>query len=64
MSWDGALYVDTALLFGLRSAPKIFMAIADAAKWIAKEHGVAGLFHYLDDFLIVAPPNSMEGAAQ
>ena len=23
MMWDGALYVDTALPFGLRSAPKI-----------------------------------------
>ena len=32
MIWEGALYIDTALPFGLRSAPKIFTAIADAAE--------------------------------
>ena len=32
ISWKGAVYVDTALLFGLRSAPKLFTAIADAAE--------------------------------
>ena len=64
MLWEGALYVDTALPFGLRSTPKIFTAVADAAEWIAKQQGVAGLFHYLDDFLIVAPPDLDEGAAQ
>ena len=61
MLWDGALYVDAALPFGLRSAPKIFTALADAAEWIAKQQGVAGLLHYLDDFLIVASPASDEG---
>lgn len=29
MQWDGKLYVDTALLFGLRSVPKIITALAD-----------------------------------
>ena len=29
MTWEGALYVDAALPFGLRSAPKIFTSIAD-----------------------------------
>jgi len=28
--WEGTLYVDSALLFGLRSAPKIFTSVADA----------------------------------
>ena len=32
MKWQGKLYVDTTLPFGLRSAPKIFNAIADAAQ--------------------------------
>ena len=32
MMWDGALYIDAALPFGLRSAPKIFTAVADAAQ--------------------------------
>ena len=60
MMWEGALYVDTALPFGLRSAPKIFNAVADAVDWVAKSMGVSNLFHYLDDFLIVAAPNSLE----
>ena len=30
MQWEGKPYIDTALPFGLRSAPKIFNAFADA----------------------------------
>ena len=30
MLWDDQLYVDSTLPFGLRSAPKIFNALADA----------------------------------
>ena len=29
MTWEGALYVDAALPFGLQSAPKIFTSVAD-----------------------------------
>ena len=50
MVWDGALFIDTALPFGLRSAPKIFNAVADTVEWIVKEAGVSMVFHYLDDF--------------
>ena len=32
MVWEGALYIDTVLPFGLRSAPKIFNAVADAVE--------------------------------
>ena len=32
MLWDGGLFLDLTLPFGLRSAPKIFTAIADAAE--------------------------------
>lgn len=53
MRWKGKLYVDMALPFGLRSAPKIFTALADALHWILETHGIDGL-HYLDDFLIFA----------
>ena len=58
MVWDEQLYVDTALPFGLRSAPKIFTALADAAEWIARQHNVSWIMHYLDDFLILGPPNT------
>ena len=57
MTWEGLVFIDTALPFGLRSAPKIFTAIADAAEWIVKQQGVEFIIHYLDDFLIVTVAN-------
>ena len=51
MSWKGKVYVDATLPFGLRSAPKIFNAVADGLQWILGEAGVEGL-HYLDDYII------------
>ena len=50
MVWDGALFIDTALPFGLRSAPKIFNAMADAVEWMVRQAGISLVFHYLDDF--------------
>ena len=41
MCWNGDIFVDAALPFGFRSAPKVFNAIADAMEWIAKEQGVS-----------------------
>ena len=35
--WDSEVYIDTALPFGLRSAPKIFLAVADALAWALKD---------------------------
>ena len=51
MEWNGALYVDTVLPFGLRSTSKIFSAVADALERITLQEGVSILLHYLDDFL-------------
>ena len=62
MMWEGALYVDMALPFRLRSAPKIFTAMADAAQWITQQEGVNFIIHYLDDFLVVGAPESNECA--
>ena len=56
MLWDGGLFVDKTLPFGLRSAPKIFTAVADAVEWIARNEGVRCVIHYLDDFLIIGAP--------
>ena len=58
MMWEERVYVDAALPFGLRSAPKIFTALADAIEWIAKSQGVQHLWHYLDDFIICGEPDS------
>ena len=62
ISWRGEVYVDGALPFGLRSAPKIFTAVADAMAWALFSRGIRYLLHYLDDFLFVVPPNSREAA--
>ena len=38
--WNEAVYVDTALPFGLRSAPNIFTAVADGLAWAMECNGV------------------------
>ncbi len=60
MTWDGGLFIDTTLPFGLRSAPKIFSAVADAVEWVARHEGVRFVIHYLDDFLVFGTPNTSE----
>ena len=61
MVLDGQLYVDRVLPFGLRSAPKIFSARADALEYIITEEVVFWLRHYLDDFVMMGPPDSEPG---
>ncbi len=58
MKWKGAIFVDPMLPFGLRSVPKIFNAVADALHWHLGQAGIQYLFHYLDNFIMVASPNS------
>ena len=53
-------FVDPMLLFGLRSAPKIFNAVADTLNWCLQRAGIRFIQHYLDDFIIVASPNSQQ----
>ena len=55
--WQGQLYVDGMLPFGLRSAPKIFTVVADALESILRRRGVRYMYvdHYLDDFIILGP---------
>ena len=52
IKWNGEVLLDMALPFGLRSAPKIFSALADALAWVTRQHGVLHQIHYLDDFLL------------
>ena len=58
MRWDGLLFVDSQLPFGLRSAPKIFTAVADAIEWCMRQRGVEFIEHYLDDYIVFGPPES------
>ena len=39
MCFEGVTYTDTFLPFGLRSAPKLFNAAADALDWVCGERG-------------------------
>ena len=61
VSWEGETYVDCALPFGLRSAPKIFSAVADMISWALHVAGIPHQLHYLDDFLFLGAPNTDEG---
>ena len=56
MKWQGQYFLDIHLPFGLRSAPKIFTAVADALQWILIHQGVPTNIHYLDDFLFIEEP--------
>ena len=58
IKWDGDTFIDTTLPFGLRSAPKIFSALADALAWILWSRVVKWQLHYLHDFLFCGPPGS------
>ena len=58
--WEGQIYVDKVLSFGLTSAPKLYNAVVDTLLWILERYdGVNGL-HYMDDFLLFGAPNSSQ----
>ena len=62
--WKGRIYCDCMLPFGLRSAPKLFTAVADALEWvIRKQGGVTSVAHYLDDFIVLGRSESDECAS-
>ena len=54
----GKTFIDKALPFGLRSAPLIFTAIADALQFMMEARGADPVFHYLDDFVTLGEPGS------
>ena len=61
VSWEGGTYVDRALPFGLRSAPKVFSTVADMIAWALHRAGIEHQIHYLDDFLLMTAPNTADG---
>jgi hypothetical protein len=58
-AWNGVVYEENCLSFGLRTAPLLFNLFAEALHWIL-EYQLAGervlILHYLDDFIFVLPP--------
>ena len=63
LEWGGTTYIDRALPFGLRSAPKLFSAVADGLAWALHCEGIVNCVHYLDDFFFWGPPASSACAA-
>ncbi|KAF5361332.1 hypothetical protein D9757_013548 [Collybiopsis confluens] len=57
ISWASKFYYSLVLTFGLKNAPYIFNLFAEALHWIVQRHIPARLRHYLDDFLLIFPPN-------
>ena len=60
MRWEDGIYVDATLSFGLRSALKMFTAIADGVCWGLKSLGIRYVDHYLDDIITVGCPETSE----
>ena len=54
IQWEDYIYIDRMLPFGLRSAPKVFSAIADTLQWILIQQGIKHILRYLDDFILIA----------
>ena len=63
MQWQGTTFADATLPFGLRSAPLIFSAIADALQWVMERMGVRWVAHYIDDFITMGALGSEECAS-
>ena len=59
MEWQGSIYVDKCLPFGLRSAPLLFSAVADTLQWMMQHKGASYVDHYVD-FITVGCPGSDE----
>ena len=45
MEWDGKIFIDLCLPFGLRSSPMLFTSVADALEWIMLRWGVSWSIH-------------------
>ena len=58
IEWQGTIYCDQALPFGLHSAPIILTAVADGLSWALSCNSITNFIHYLDDFLFIGPPSS------
>ena len=62
ITWQDRTYVDHALPFGLRSAPKVFSAVAYMPAWALHCAGIQHQIDYLNHFLFMVPPKTDEGA--
>ena len=56
VQWCDQIFVDPMLPFSLQSAPKILNALADTLHWHLQWSSIQYLHHFLDDFILLAPP--------
>ena len=56
-AWEGSVYVDIFLPFGLRTSPFLFNLFSEGLHWILEAVFNRELVHYLDDFLLVNDPD-------
>jgi hypothetical protein len=57
--WEGTFHAEQFLPFGLRTLPYIFNLFAEGFHWIVQQRLLSfrvRVTHYLDDFLLIAPP--------
>lgn len=58
--WDNFFYYDKCMPMGCSSSCKIFETFSTAIEWIARHKcSIPNILHLLDDFLIVAPTESL-----
>jgi hypothetical protein len=56
--WDGLVYVDRAVMFGLASSAGVFGSIADMLVAIYKRCGFFPIIKWVDDFLVIRLPGN------
>ena len=56
MQWENNIFIDKALPLGLRSAPLIFSAVADALQYMIQRNRATFVDHYINDFITVGSP--------
>ena len=63
LCWQGEFYFEVVLPFGLRTSGYRWEEFAVALNFLARQTlGIELVFHYVDDFLFVAPPGDGERA--
>jgi hypothetical protein len=55
--WEGLVYVDQAIMFGLASSTGVFSAIADMLVALYKAAGFSKILKWVDDFFVIRLPN-------
>lgn len=57
IAWQGSVYVDRAVMFGLSSSAGVFGAVADMLVAIGKAAGFRVIQKWVDDFLVIQFPD-------